>query len=176
MKYKGKHNNTPARNDRVGTTPPAIATTAAAIAAIAIAIVIFTLTSQTPEETSAMSSTVNDLVVAVLGWIPGLYDPSADQWLGIDIRHWAHAFEFGALGLFVTLASAMAMRPRILAPAGMSLAICALCSILDQCHKLFVPGRHFDSFDLCMDALGYGLAIALVMVVRALISRNGNPR
>ena len=47
-------------------------------------------------------------------------------------------------------------------------AICAGFSLFDQCHRLFVPGRHFDPFDLAMDALGYGVAVVVVMGVERL--------
>ena len=47
-------------------------------------------------------------------------------------------------------------------------AICAGFSLFDQCHRLFVPGRHFDPFDLVMDALGYGVAVVVVMGVERL--------
>ena len=90
-----------------------------------VAVAIFALTSQTPEVTSAESGFVNDLLVALLGWIPGLYNPSTGLWFGIGIRHWAHAVEFGALGLFVALAAKSAMGPRAAAPHVVSLAICA---------------------------------------------------
>ena len=108
---------------------------------------------------------VNDLMVSLLGWIPGLYDPATGLWLGLGIRHWAHAVEYGALGLFVALAAKSAMGQRTIAPGMAALAICAGFSLFDQCHRLFVPGRHFDPFDLAMDALGYGVAVVVVMGV-----------
>ena len=131
-----------------------------------IALAIFTLTSQTPEVTSSESGFMNDLMVTLLGWIPGLYDPATGLWLGIGIRRWAHAVEYGALGLFVALAAKSAMGQRTIAPGMAALAICAGFSLFDQCHRLFVPGRHFDPFDLAMDALGYGAAVAAVGVER----------
>ena len=65
-----------------------------------------------------------------------------------------------------------------LAPAGglvkagvLALAICAACSLFDQCHKLFVPGRHFDGFDLVMDAVGYGIAVLTVLLIAMVASK-----
>ena len=133
--------------------------------AATVAVAIFALTSQTPEVTSAESSFVNRLLVGLFGWIPGLYDPATGLWLGIGIRYWAHAVEYGVLGLFVALAARSAMEPRVVAAGAVALAICAGFSLFDQCHRLFVPGRHFDWFDLAMDALGYGVAIMVVMGV-----------
>ena len=139
--------------------------------AVFIAVSIFELTSQTPEVTSAESGFVNDLMVALFGWIPGLYDSATGLWLGIGIRHWAHAVEFGVLGLSVALAAKSAMGQRTIAPGMAALAICAGFSLFDQCHRLFVPGRHFDPFDLAMDALGYGVAVVVVMGVEWLRGR-----
>ena len=103
----------------------------ACAAAIAIAVAIFALTSQAPEVASAESGFVNDLMVALLGWISGLYDLATGLWLGIGIRHWAHAVEFGALGLSVALAAKSTMGPRVVAPCLTALAICAGFPLFD---------------------------------------------
>lgn len=151
-----------------------IATVAALACAALVAAAIFALTEQAPDATSAESSFVNDLLVSLLGGVPGLYDPQTELWLGIHVRHWAHAVEFGALGLFVALAVLLARWRRPLVPtAATSLAVCACCSLADQCHKLFVPGRHFDWFDLVMDALGYGVSVAVVVAVAAVVRARG---
>ena len=154
----GKHARKPSRSERLRSVAPGVV-------AATVAVAIFVLTSQAPEVTSAESSFVNRLLVGLFGWIPGLYDPATGLWLGIGIRHWAHAFEFGVLGLFVALAAKRAMEPRVAAPGVLAFAVCAGFSLFDQCHRLFVPGRHFDLFDLAMDALGYGVAIAGVVGV-----------
>ena len=149
-----------------------LAAVAAIVCACAVAVAIFALTAQPPERTSAESGFVNDLLVSLFGDVPGLYDPQTELWLGIHVRHWAHTVEFGALGLFVAISALLVLRGRPAALAGAcSLAICAVCSLVDQCHKLFVPGRHFDWFDLVMDALGYCTSIAIVLVIVAVVRR-----
>ncbi|MDO4210724.1 MAG: VanZ family protein [Bacteroidales bacterium] len=158
LKSRGRHARKPTRVERLRTG-------FSGAAAVVIAIAIFILTSQTPEVTSAESGFMDDLMVSLLGWIPGLYDPTTGLWLGVGIRHWAHAVEYGALGLFVALAAKSAMGRRTIAPGMAALAICAGLSLFDQCHRLFVPGRHFDPFDLAMDALGYGVAVVVMMGV-----------
>ena len=131
--------------------------------AFAAAIAIFVLTALPPEVTGAQSDSVGDLLAGLLGAFPGVYDPQAGELFGIGIRRWAHVVEFGVLGLFVAMAACRMLRPRLARAAGASLAICLACSLLDQCHKLFVPGRHFDGADLVVDAVGYGLAILVVV-------------
>jgi len=143
----------------------------AAILAVVVAIGIFVLTEQAPDVTSAESSMVSELLVSLFGGIGFLYDPTTDLWLGISIRHWAHTAEFWAFGIFATSAAWLALKPSFGKTAAVSLAVCAAFSLFDQCHKLFVPGRHFDCFDLVMDALGYGLAILTVLLLARLISK-----
>ena len=142
------------------------------VLAVAVAAAIFVMTEQSPEVTTAESGRVNELLIRLFGGT-GWYDPETGLWLGIGIRHWAHSVEFGMLGLCVALAMRQWLRLRparrpLLRTAGLSLAICAAYSLFDQCHKLFVPGRHFDAFDLVMDALGYIPAVLIVIAVSAL--------
>ena len=142
------------------------------VLAVAVAAAIFVMTEQSPEVTTAESGRVNVLLIRLFGGT-GLYNPETGLWLGIGIRHWAHAVEFGALGLCVALAvwqwlKLGPIRKLSLWTAGISLAVSAAYSLFDQCHKLFVPGRHFDGFDLVMDALGYIPAVLIVIAVSAL--------
>lgn len=44
-------------------------------------------------------------------------------------------------------------------------ALCFACSLGDQMHKMFVPGREFDALDMCFDAVGYLLGIWLAAVI-----------
>ena len=130
-----------------------------------VAVGIFVLTEQAPHATARTSKMVNDFLVDLFGRTSALYDPATDTWLGMDIRHWAHAAEFWMFGVSATLATWLAVKPKLAKAGGISLAACVALSLFDQCHKLFVPGRHFDALDLAMDALGYGVAIVTVLLV-----------
>ena len=285
----------------------------ACLCAVAVAVAIYVLTEQPPDVTSSESDFVERILTRLFSGHPRIYDPDAGRLFGIHVRHWAHVFEFGALGLFVALASVLAFQPRFavgpgddfkkgstdrmprivvvddavtafpvadldaagpmafvsdpdatgpmapvadsdatgpiapisssdptgpiarisesavtssiapiageavtqhltwpeygdttgfdqmvypmpeqqaqqevyqyqyneiaerkpklrILPAGITaLVICAACSLFDQCHKLFVPGRHFDYVDLFMDAFGYGCAIVFVLLVTAIV-------
>ncbi|MBS7125859.1 MAG: VanZ family protein [Collinsella sp.] len=94
-------------------------------------------------------------------------------WMGANIRRVAHTVEFFFVGLFASLA-AVCLDKRVpitrlrCVPV---LAFCAVCSVGDQVHKIFVPGRHFDMIDLCFDAAGYVTAMLLVLLVAALARR-----
>lgn len=89
------------------------------------------------------------------------------MWMGTNIRRVARTVEFFFVGLFA-LSAAVCLDKRMLltrlrcVPV---LAFCAVCSVGDQVHKIFVPGRHFDVIDLGFDAAGYVVAMLLVLLV-----------
>ena len=55
------------------------------------------------------------------------------------------------------------------------LLFCAACSVGDQVHKIFVPGRHFDMIDLGFDAAGYITAMLLVLLIAAWVHHVTRP-
>lgn len=83
---------------------------------------------------------------------------------GKSFRRFAHIIEFGAVGLFAALSALLLLGDRFSLHqlAAGCLVFCMLNSLLDQLHKLFVPGREFDVIDLGLDAIGYTLAISLI--------------
>lgn len=102
-------------------------------------------------------------------------DPLAPvrMWMGANIRRVAHTVEFFFVGLFASLV-AVCLDKRV-SPTRLwcvsVLAFCAVCSVGDQVHKIFVPGRHFDMIDLGFDAAGYVVAMLLVLLAAALVQR-----
>lgn len=94
-------------------------------------------------------------------------------WMGANIRRVAHTVEFFFVGLFASLA-VVCLDKRV-SPTRLwrvsVLAFCAVCSVGDQAHKIFVPGRHFDIIDLGFDAAGYVTAMLLVLLAAALVQR-----
>lgn len=98
-------------------------------------------------------------------------------WMGANIRRVAHTVEFFFVGLFASLA-AVCLDKRV-SPTRLRcvplLAFCAVCSVGDQVHKIFVPGRHFDMIDLGFDAAGYVVAMLLVLLVSAWVHHATRP-
>lgn len=99
-------------------------------------------------------------------------DPLAPvrMWLAANIRRVAHTVEFFCVGLFSAAATAC-LGERILRTRLRRLLVllfCVVCSVGDQVHKIFVPGRHFDVVDLGFDAAGYIVAMLLVLLVATL--------
>lgn len=101
-------------------------------------------------------------------------DPLAPvrMWMATNIRRVAHTVEFFFVGLFSSAAAACLgeriLRTRLRCP--LVLIFCVVCSVGDQVHKIFVPGRHFDVVDLGFDAAGYIVAMLLVLLVVMLVA------
>ena len=91
-------------------------------------------------------------------------------WMGANIRRVAHTVEFFFVGLFAsaTVACLGECLPCARFRYVLALLFCAVCSVGDQVHKIFVPGRHFDIIDLGFDAAGYVTAMLLVLLAAAL--------
>lgn len=158
-------------------------------AAVAVFASIFVLTEQSPGQTIALSTSVGDALTsqptsgAAITTSPNEPDQSlaavaptptgpVSVLLSIaSVRKWAHAVEFAAFGISVSLASVLWWgRPyRMTLRALLALAICALASLFDQTHKLFVPGREFDAGDLLFDLLGYSIAILVCFACERLL-------
>lgn len=98
-------------------------------------------------------------------------------WMGANIRRVAHTVEFFFVGLFASLA-VVCLDKRV-SPTRLRcvplLAFCAVCSVGDQVHKIFVPGRHFDMIDLGFDAAGYVTAMLLVLLVSVWVHHATRP-
>ena len=94
-------------------------------------------------------------------------------WMGANIRRVAHTVEFFFVGLFASSAAVCLGEclPCARFRYVLALLFCAVCSVGDQVHKIFVPGRHFDMIDLGFDAAGYVVAMLLVLLAAALARR-----
>lgn len=162
---------------------------------------IWMLTEQNVEQTSSLSeSTAHVVEGQVAGVQPGAAQESpagdatedADStaaavhpdplapvrlWMGTNIRRVAHTVEFFFVGLFASAAVACLGERLTCARFRYVLALlfCAVCSVGDQVHKIFVPGRHFDVIDLGFDAAGYVTAMLLVLLVSAWVHHATRP-
>lgn len=98
-------------------------------------------------------------------------------WMGANIRRVAHTVEFFFVGLFASTTAACLGECLPCARFRYALAalFCAVCSVGDQVHKIFVPGRHFDMIDLGFDAAGYVTAMLLVLLVSAWVHHATRP-
>lgn len=102
---------------------------------------------------------------------------SIRMWVGTNVRRVAHTVEFFFVGLFASVVVVcLPMRPwSVCSRCVPVLLFCAVCSVGDQVHKIFVPGRHFDVIDLGFDAAGYVTAMLLVLLTAALVRHATRP-
>lgn len=98
-------------------------------------------------------------------------------WTGANIRRVAHTVEFFFVGLLAsaTVACLGERLPCARFRYVLAALFCAVCSVGDQVHKIFVPGRHFDMIDLGFDAAGYVTAMLLVLLVSAWVHHVTRP-
>lgn len=102
---------------------------------------------------------------------------SIRMWVGTNVRRVAHAVEFFFVGLFASVVVVcFSRRPwSVCSRCVPVLLFCAVCSVGDQVHKIFVPGRHFDVIDLGFDAAGYVTAMLLVLLAAVLVRHATRP-
>lgn len=102
---------------------------------------------------------------------------SIRMWVGTNVRRVAHTVEFFFVGLFASvIVVCFSRRPwSVCSRCVPVLLFCATCSVGDQVHKIFVPGRHFDIIDLGFDAAGYVSAMLLVLLVAAWVHHVTRP-
>jgi hypothetical protein len=142
-------------------------------AALAVVLlVIWLLTVQTPTETTSLS----DGWAAAIAQVTGLAFGQA-AWVA---RKVVHTFEFFPVGFFLGLTAVVwrgagrvgsARRSRHTRVLIAVISLCFLCSLGDQVHKIFVPGREFDALDMCFDAAGYLLGVWLAGVIGRRVAR-----
>jgi VanZ family protein len=91
--------------------------------------------------------------------------PVAEPFAGFDKI--VHAAEFGGLGFLLARAFEKGFQSRWPMKFLFVFLLGAGLGLLDECHQLFVPGRHADLWDAATDAVG----IAAGMVVFRWIMR-----
>lgn len=123
--------------------------------------ILFYLTLQAPDDTVTFSEKVGHLPVVedFLNWVSRFVDWS--------VRQWAHVFEFLIIGICVSIFYAFAAK-KIWLMMALALLTCVCISLCDQSVRIFIVGRHFDSFDLVLDAIGYVGAIVVVSICRGI--------
>ncbi|HAB88034.1 MAG TPA: hypothetical protein DCE60_03325 [Coprococcus sp.] len=123
--------------------------------------ILFYLTFQKSNKSIVLSEKTEQLPVVedFLNW--------ASTFVDWSVRQWAHIFEFLIIGMCVSIFYAFATT-NIGTMMVLALLTCVCISLCDQTVRIFIVGRHFDSFDLVLDALGYVSAIGIVSICRVI--------
>ena len=143
---------------------------------------IWVLTEQNAVETSLLSESTARVVEGQATGVQAVNVRSGRlasirMWVGTNVRRVAHTVEFFFVGLFASVVVVcLSRRPwSVCSRCVPVLLFCAACSVGDQVHKIFVPGRHFDVIDLGFDAAGYVTAMLLVLLAAALVRHATRP-
>lgn len=86
---------------------------------------------------------------------------------GLSLRKYAHIILYFLLGVAAFLV-VMDGKQKWYVRLFIALAICFLYSCSDELHQRFIPGRDASFGDLCVDAIGYGIAIMGLTVGKAI--------
>lgn len=140
------------------------------IPALLVTLFIFSLSLQpgdaSTQNTATLSqSLANSLGIGVGDSTASIDDPNAQGvggttiWkINLLIRSLARVIAFGGLGLMIVLGCALS-RFRTKTYIYLTLGVGTLISFIDECIKLFVPGRHFSVLDIGKNAVGLVLAL-----------------
>ena len=117
-----------------------------------------------------------------LAWLPALLYMLLIWWLSsqqvalpidsIPLRDkGVHLAEYAVLGACFAHAVAMTWPGRGLRGALTAWLLATGFGLLDELHQAFVPGRSADILDLAADALGAAVAVIVVWILRAHLTR-----
>ncbi|RGH09940.1 hypothetical protein DWW39_05500 [Clostridium sp. AF15-31] len=125
--------------------------------------ILFYLTFQKSNKSIVLSEKTEQLPVVedFLNWV--------SRYIDWSVRQWAHVFEFLIVGICVSIFYAFATK-NVGTMIVLALLTCMCISLCDQTVRIFIVGRHFDSFDLVLDALGYVSATGIVSICRGIYS------
>lgn len=124
---------------------------------------IFFFSSQTAEQSTALSDPFSDAAGRLYQWIRTLFAtlPEAGvREIVFFTRKAAHAFLYFVLAL-LTLFSVSGHTKKRLPLYGGTFLICALYAVSDEFHQSFLPGRAMRLSDVINDALSSLVAIGL---------------
>lgn len=123
--------------------------------------IILALTLQGPDETIAESVSAQELLMRIMRCLTGdgSWHISAQ-----DMRRLAHVVEYFVLGL-VMCVGLNRIGGSVRRSTWISIAVCFTVSLADQFIKQMLPTRHFDAFDLVLDAVGYVAATVFITIV-----------
>ncbi len=133
-------------------------------------IVIFLFSAQTAASSSGLSGNLTKMVIGFI--MPLLTAAELDniaQTLSFAVRKFAHFAIYFVLG--VLMYKAIQKCSYFKNKLSVSFVFCALYSVTDEIHQIFVPGRACRVFDIFVDCCGSILGIAFVVFVTFLFEK-----
>lgn len=87
---------------------------------------------------------------------------------GLSLRKYAHIILYFLLGVSAFLVVKDGWQNWYVR-LFFALTICFLYSCSDEFHQMFIPGRDASIEDLCVDAIGYGVAVVVLSVGQVVV-------
>lgn len=133
-----------------------IKTVAAWILVVVCMGVIFWLSSQTADESSAQST-------AMLIWLKNIFGDNV--FTDFIVRKAAHMLEFTGLSLLVNIALWQTRKKK---ETAFAIALTSLYAVTDELHQVFVPGRSCQLSDWAIDTAGAILGAICFLIIFAI--------
>lgn len=136
-----------------------------ALLSIAVMVSIFLFSSQTAENSAALSGEIKGLLDKILKNYEWLISESGILWIKTYIRKIAHFVLYSLLGAFLSAAIFNTRIKSILLRLSVSAGIAFFYSITDEIHQLFVDGRSGEVRDVLLDFSGALSGIIIVFLI-----------
>lgn len=125
--------------------------------------VIFYLSHQPADESSALSAGIVEQLIAFFETITGKSFSDTD-WMHYFIRKGAHLFAYFLLAILLMYAWLQAGWRGANQIIG-TLVICVLYATSDEIHQLFIPGRSGEITDVLIDSVGASIGIFTFLII-----------
>lgn len=133
------------------------------------ATLMLTLSSQNGSETAQVSDGFSRWLVQIFFGD----DPYEIKFHAVHrfVRKTAHVLLFAVLSALLSGIFNCFENARLILCAAVSVGIAALFAFFDEWHKLFIPGRHFDMFDVMLNIIGGIIGAAFFTAAHYFIRR-----
>ncbi len=129
--------------------------------------VIFYLSHQPADESSALSSGIVEQIIAFFETITRKSFSDAD-WMHYFIRKGAHLFAYFLLAILLMhawLQTGWRGAKQII----VTLIMCVLYATSDEIHQLFIPGRSGEVTDVIIDSVGASIGILTFLIIHKIV-------
>ena len=140
-----------------------------ALLSVAVMVAIFIFSSQTAENSAALSNEFNGFLEKLLNSFKWLFSEDITLWIKTYIRKIAHFVLYTLLGVFLSSAAFNTRIKKLLTKLYLSAGIGVFYSITDEIHQLFIKGRSGEVRDVLIDFSGVLCGIVFAVLAYKII-------
>lgn len=129
---------------------------------LSVMVVIFAFSSQNGERSACMSDSLagSGFGRMLKAMLPRVF---SDDFM-LEIRKYAHVFEYLLLGISAALFMRELFEARALIAGLSAELLCLLYAASDEWHQSFVPGRSCRLYDVGVDSIGFSAGVLAVLL------------